>query len=37
MADLMRADYGKLVMPLAVLRQLDCVLEPIQDAVNMPE
>jgi type I restriction enzyme M protein len=37
-ADLLRGDYkqseyGKVVMPLTVIRRLDCVLEPTKDAV----
>lgn len=37
-ADLLRgdykqADYGKVILPLTVLRRLDCVLEPTKDAV----
>ena len=35
-ADLLRgdykqADYGKVILPLTVLRRLDCVLEPTKD------
>ena len=37
-ADLLRGDYkqseyGKVVLPLVVLRRLDCVLEPTKSAV----
>ncbi len=37
-ADLLRGDYkqseyGKVILPLTVLRRLDCVLEPTKDAV----
>lgn len=37
-ADLLRgdykqADYGKIILPLTVLRRLDCVLEPTKDEV----
>ena len=37
-ADLLRgdykqADYGKVILPLTVLRRLDCVLEPTKTAV----
>lgn len=37
-ADLLRgdykqADYGKVILPMTVLRRLDCVLEPTKDAV----
>jgi len=37
-ADLLRgdykqADYGKVILPLTVLRRLDCVLEPTKEAV----
>lgn len=37
-ADLLRgnykqADYGKIILPLTVLRRLDCVLEPTKDKV----
>ena len=37
-ADLLRGDYkqseyGKVILPLVVLRRLDCVLEPTKDAV----
>ena len=37
-ADLLRgdykqADYGKVILPLTVLRRLDCVLEPTKDKV----
>jgi type I restriction enzyme M protein len=37
-ADLLRGDYkqseyGKVIMPLTVIRRLDCVLEPTKDAV----
>ena len=28
-----RADYGKVILPFAVLRRLDCVLEPTKQAV----
>ena len=38
MADLLRGDYkqseyGKVVLPLTVIRRLDCVLEPTKQAV----
>lgn len=38
-ADLLRGDYkqseyGKVILPLTVLRRLDCVLEPTKDAVR---
>ena len=37
-ADLLRGDYkqseyGKVILPLTVLRRLDCVLEPTKPAV----
>lgn len=32
-----RADYGKVILPFAVLRRLDCVLEPTKDAVLTAE
>ena len=37
-ADLLRGDYkqseyGKVILPLVVLRRLDCVLEPTKEAV----
>lgn len=37
-ADLLRGDYkaheyGQVILPLTVLRRLDCVLEPTEDAV----
>jgi type I restriction enzyme M protein len=37
-ADLLRGDhkqseYGKLILPLTVIRRLDCVLEPIKNKV----
>ena len=37
-ADLLRgvykqADYGKVILPLTVLRRLDCVLEPTKEKV----
>ena len=37
-ADLLRGDfkqseYGKVILPLTVLRRLDCVLEPTKDTV----
>lgn len=37
-ADLLRgnykqSDYGKVILPLSVLRRLDCVLEPTKQAV----
>lgn len=37
-ADLLRGDYkqseyGKVILPLTVLRRLDCVLEPTKEAV----
>lgn len=37
-ADLLRGDYkqseyGKVILPLTVIRRLDCVLEPTKDAV----
>ena len=37
-ADLLRgdykqSDYGKVILPLTVLRRLDCVLEPSKDKV----
>src|SRR5690349_15947524 len=37
-ADLLRgaykqSDYGKVILPLTVLRRLDCVLEPTKDKV----
>lgn len=37
-ADLLRGDYkqseyGRVILPLTVLRRLDCVLEPTKDAV----
>jgi type I restriction-modification system DNA methylase subunit len=37
-ADLLRGDYkqseyGKVILPLTVLRRLDCVLEPTKQAV----
>jgi type I restriction enzyme M protein len=37
-ADLLRGDYrqseyGKVILPLTVLRRLDCVLKPTKDAV----
>jgi type I restriction enzyme M protein len=37
-ADLLRGDYrqseyGRVILPLVVLRRLDCVLEPTKDAV----
>jgi type I restriction enzyme M protein len=37
-ADLLRGDYkqseyGKVILPLTVLRRLDCVLEPTKSAV----
>ena len=28
-----QSDYGKVILPLAVIRRLDCVLEPTKDAV----
>ena len=31
--DYKQADYGKVVLPLTVLRRLDCVLEPTKDNV----
>jgi len=38
MADLLRGDYkqseyGKVALPMVVLRRLDCVLEPTKEAV----
>lgn len=38
-ADLLRGDfkqseYGKIVLPLTILRRLDCLLEPTKDAVR---
>ncbi len=38
MADLLRGDYkqseyGRVILPLTVIRRLDCVLEPTKDAV----
>ena len=38
MADLLRGDYkqseyGKVVLPLTVLRRLDCVLDPVKEAM----
>ena len=40
-ADLLRGDYkqseyGKVIMPLTVLRRLDCVLEPTKAKVLEP-
>ena len=40
-ADLLRGDYkqseyGKVILPLTVLRRLDCVLEPTKAAVLAP-
>lgn len=42
-ADLLRGDYkqsqyGRVILPLVVIRRLDCVLEPTKAAVlkNMP-
>ena len=37
-ADLLRgdykqSDYGKVILPLTVIRRLDCVLEPTKDKV----
>ena len=32
--DYKRADYGKVILPLAVMRRLDQVLEPTRDAVR---
>ena len=37
-ADLLRGDYkqseyGKVILPLTVLRRLDCVLDPTKEAV----
>jgi type I restriction enzyme M protein len=37
-ADLLRGDYkqseyGRVILPLTVIRRLDCVLEPTKDAV----
>ena len=37
-ADLLRGDYkqseyGKVILPLTVIRRLDCVLEPTKEAV----
>jgi type I restriction enzyme M protein len=37
-ADLLRgtykqSEYGKMVLPLVVIRRLDCVLEPTKDAI----
>ncbi|PIU42106.1 MAG: restriction endonuclease subunit M, partial [Candidatus Omnitrophica bacterium CG07_land_8_20_14_0_80_42_15] len=37
-ADLLRGDYkqseyGRVILPLTVLRRLDCVLEPTKEAV----
>jgi type I restriction enzyme M protein len=37
-ADLLRGDYkqseyGKVIVPLVVLRRLDCVVEPTKEAV----
>lgn len=37
-ADLLRgdykqSDYGKVILPLVVVRRLDCVLEPTKDKV----
>ena len=37
-ADLLRGDYkqseyGRVILPLTVMRRLDCVLEPTKDAV----
>ena len=37
-ADLLRgdykqSDYGKVILPLTVLRRLDCILAPTKDAV----
>lgn len=31
--DYKQADYGKVILPMTVLRRLDCVLEPTKDAV----
>ncbi|MGY2004242.1 type I restriction-modification system subunit M [Blastococcus sp. SYSU DS1024] len=31
--DYKQSDYGKVILPLTVLRRLDCVLEPTKDAV----
>ncbi|SFC82645.1 type I restriction-modification system subunit M [Streptomyces aidingensis] len=31
--DYKRADYGKVILPFAVLRRLECVLEPTREAV----
>ncbi len=31
--DYKRADYGKVILPLVVIRRLDCVLEPTKQAV----
>ncbi len=31
--DYKRSDYGKVILPLTVLRRLECVLEPTRDAV----
>jgi len=40
-ADLLRGDYkqseyGKVILPLTVLRRLDCVLEPTKAKVTEP-
>lgn len=31
--DYKRSEYGKVILPLTVLRRLDCVLEPTKQAV----
>lgn len=31
--DCKRSEYGKVILPLTVLRRLDCVLEPTKQAV----
>ena len=31
--DYKQSDYGKVILPLTVLRRLDCVLEPSKDKV----
>ncbi|WP_155734038.1 type I restriction-modification system subunit M N-terminal domain-containing protein, partial [Geobacillus stearothermophilus] len=31
--DYKQSDYGKVILPLTVIRRLDCVLEPTKDAV----
>src|SRR5438105_282461 len=37
--DYKRSDYGKVILPMTVLRRLDCVLEPTKAAVlkKVPE